>query len=439
MRRLSFHSATVAREVAELNSGCSYEFVTENVNRTRTAEGQEELGRFDLQHSNWARPTLPVEATPYSMAELRAFFEKKSRAPATSPALRGLAPRSLYALPVELQAEIAAISPEIRNKFRLASRDLHAVACWEATSLRATCAQGLESIKLKIATGRYPKLRSLDVSELPDGTLRMGTLVDILRYPRCRITSLDVSGNKFSGKDACALFAALCEPQCCVTSLNLQYTELSEETVKALAATLCNKHCKLTWLDLSCCNDFSEEAASALFAALRNPRCPITSLDLRGTDITDGPIADLIAALRDPNCALTSLKLDSGMLSRENMRALADALRDPNNKLTSLELSNDEIFVSDSLDDEDVEILAEALYDPNCKLTKLDLSDNENVGAIGVQALAVALCNSNCRIAWLGLRNIAHCTRVTQALVNALSHPNCTLATLEAEGSDDVE
>lgn len=300
-------------------------------------------------------------------------------------------------LPEELRAKITAMSgPTVRNDLRLVSQALHALSDRQVTSLGAKTWRGIALIAQKLAAGRYPLLRSLDLSR-HKGTPDMQVLSALLRNPLCEVTSVYLGHNSFHNGGLKILFTALSE--CKLQSLDLREMEIDGGELQAADEV----------------DDEVEE-------------------DEGDMPIDHEVVKDLIAAMSNSDCGLTSLTLDSSVLARDSRRALFEALRDPKCKLTSLALPRGNPSEG-GIDASDAQALAKVLCDTNFKLTSLDLSDNDEITEAAMLAVVNALSDSNCDITSLKLSGIPLSDQVIRALAGALVNSNCGLTELYIDGS----
>jgi hypothetical protein len=188
-------------------------------------------------------------------------------------------------LPKELLLKIATDTPKIRPELRLTSRAWYAIANWATRELKILDKWALAAV----LEGRYPALRSLDVSHIGIGDAAATALAR-----NATLHSLNVGYNDIGHEGATALAG-----NTTLRSLDLSGNDIGDEGATALAS---NATLHSLALRLNCIGD---EGAKAL---ARNTT-------LRSLDVSNNGIGDEGAIALAGNTTLRSLDLRYNGLS----------------------------------------------------------------------------------------------------------------------------
>ena len=138
---------------------------------------------------------------------------------------------------------------------------------------------------------------------LPQG---LEHLCNALTSVNCRLTNLNVRGNKLGDVGIMHLCNALTSVDCTLTSLNVSNSELGDNGLKHLCDALTSSNCALTKLKVRF-NRLGDGGIKELSEVLTSGFCTLTSLDVSGNEFGDEGIKHLCKALTDTNCKLRSL------------------------------------------------------------------------------------------------------------------------------------
>ena len=196
------------------------------------------------------------------------------------------------------------------------------------------------------------------------------SLCKALQDERCRLTDLDLGYNAIGDEGARELFEnGLTNKHCKLAKLSLEFCSSTHECIQSLRKALQDKRCRLTDLDLAGNKDIGDKGARELFEnVLTNKHCKLTKLSLRKCSLTHECIQSLCKALQDERCQLNDLDLSVNAIGDEGARELFEnGLTNKHCKLTKLSLANC------SLTHECIHSLCKALQDERCQLTDLRL------------------------------------------------------------------
>ena len=248
------------------------------------------------------------------------------------------------------------------------------------------------------------------------------SLCHALQTPTCKVTTLDLIGNRITDAGVVSLCHALQTPTCKVTTLELSSNLITDAGVVSLCQALQTPTCKVTTLDLSI-NQITYGGVVSLCQVLKTPICKVTTLHLGGNLITDAGVVSLCQALRTATCKVTTLHLGGNQITYAGVVSLCQALQTPTCKVTTLELSGNWIT------DAGVVSLCQALQTPTCKVTTLDLRVNQITYA-GVGSLCQALQTPTCKVTTLHLGGNQITDAGVVSLCQALKTPTCKVTTL---------
>ena len=178
---------------------------------------------------------------------------------------------------------------------------------WKVTRLILSLSrmpdEGLKNLSTALTQSELYSLTLYDIGLQSQG---LEQLCNALTSVNCRLTNLNVRGNKLGDVGIMHLCNALTSVNCRLTSLNVSNNQLGDNGLKHLYDALTSSNCALTKLKVGF-NRLGDGGMKELSEVLTNGFCTLTSLDIRGNEFGDEGIKHLCKALTDTNCKLRSL------------------------------------------------------------------------------------------------------------------------------------
>ena len=174
------------------------------------------------------------------------------------------------------------------------------------------------------------KLRRLSTRNIDITDTAVSSLCEALTHPSCKVTKLDLGGNRITDTGVASLRDALTHPNCKVTTLDLGGNQTTYTGVTSLCDALKHPRCKVTTLYLSY-NQITDAGVASLCEALTHPSSKVSTLHLFGNQITDTGVTSLCEAVQNDNCKLVALDLtrnrDISKGSKQSLRNIVEQHR----------------------------------------------------------------------------------------------------------------
>ena len=178
---------------------------------------------------------------------------------------------------------------------------------WKVTRLILSLSripdEGLKNLSTALTQSELYSLTLYDIGLQSQG---LEHLCNALTSVNCRLTNLNVRGNKLGDVGIMHLCNALTSVDCTLTSLNVSNNELGDNGLKHLCDALTSSNCALTKLKVRF-NRLGDRGIKELSEVLTSGFCTLTSLDVSGNEFGDEGIKHLCKALTDTKCKLRSL------------------------------------------------------------------------------------------------------------------------------------
>ncbi len=159
-----------------------------------------------------------------------------------------------------------------------------------------------------------------------DAEEKIDQVVEIITYPRNKVSTLSLWDNRIGPAGATAIAEALENENCQLSILTLMGNNLGQAGAEAIAKALKSKDCRLSSLGLRA-NKLGPVGATAIAKALENENCQLNSLDLGHNKLGPAGATAIAKALENENCQLSNLDLRDNNLDQAEERAIEKLIK----------------------------------------------------------------------------------------------------------------
>ncbi|XP_032076297.1 NACHT, LRR and PYD domains-containing protein 12-like isoform X2 [Thamnophis elegans] len=266
------------------------------------------------------------------------------------------------------------------------------------------------------------RLRELKLSLKNPDEKTMEVLCDELKYPECKIETLELDGEILSESNSRQLAVVVRKKQG-KNMLSLSLKNPDDKTMEVLCGVLEPPKCTIETLQLA--GDILTDSCSRHLAKVLRKKQNLGILFLSLKDPEDKTMEMLCDVLKHSECTIEMLQVVGEVLAESCSRHLVEVFR-KNQRLRVLYWS------LKNQDDKAMEVLCEGLKHPECTIEMLQLDGGILTESCSRHLAKVLKENHRLNVLYLSLKNPDD--KAMEALCEGLKHPKCTIEILQLAG-----